>query len=330
MKMSDLAKLAGVSKSTVSRALADSELVNKETRDKIQALAKELQYRKDTRASNLRLKKTLTIGVLLPSNGDDDWLASNPFILEMLGAISDQLEKRGHELLLAKHSNSDPSWIKEFIQTRDVDGTIVLGQSIYHDILNDVGESYSNLVVWGAKLPNQSYVTVGSDNYKGGQIVASHLIEKGRKHFAFLGDPRCPETMLRHQGFHDALVQHDPQFEPAVLHCTERQNNTAADAITQFLATKQPLDALFTSNDMLAISAIQSLRENQLNVPGDVSVVGYDNISLAQYISPSLSSICQDRSCAGQLLVEKLFALFDDEVVESETIPTQLIVRESS
>jgi len=331
MKMSDLAIIAGVSKSTVSRALADSPRVTQETRERIQNLAKEHNYRLDIRARNFRQKKTLTIGVLLPSNGRADWLATDPFVLEMLGSVADALEAHGgHELLLAKHTDNDPSWIEEFARTRSVDGIIVIGQSLYHTQLNNAAEQNQAMVVWGAELPDQKYVTVGSDNYRGGRLAAKHLLAQGRKNFAFLGDIRYPETKLRYQGYRDALKEAGLAYRSELTTDSEYASDIALASIGKLLRSESRFDALITSSDMLAISAIKAINDYGLSVPKDISVVGYDNITLANYSTPTLSSITQDRLSAGTLLVEKLFELIKTGKAKNMMINTELVVRGSS
>lgn len=331
MKMSDLAKLAGVSKSTVSRALANSPRVTSETRERIQKLAEKHNYRLDTRARNFRLQKVLTIGVLLPSNGRADWLATDPFVLEMLGAVADALEARGgHELLLAKHTNNDPTWIEEFVLNRSVDGIIVIGQSLYHQQLNRAAESYPAMVVWGAELPDQKYTTVGSDNYRGGRLATEHLLSQGRKNFAFLGDIRYPETRQRYQGYRDALKDAGLAYRSELTTDSEHASDIALESISTLLRSESRFDALIASTDMLAISAIKAITDHGLNVPNDISVVGYDNITLADYSSPTLSSITQDRLAAGTLLVEKLFNLIESGTAENTQISTELVIRNSS
>ena len=330
MKMSDLAKLAGVSKSTVSRALADNEKVSLATRLRIQRLAEEHNYVMDTRARNFRLKEILTIGVLLPSDGTENWLATNPFTLEMLGVIADELEKYGHELLLAKHSTTDPSWIKEFIKNRGVDGYIVLGQSIFQETLQEIGLSTDKMVVWGAQLPHQSYTTVGSDNYLGGRLVAEHLMAQGRKRFGCIGNTHVPETKLRYQGYRDALLEANSDFKPVRLGCSENKCRDATQLIENLLSNDLAIDALFASSDMLAIQTIKAFKSHNIRTPQDISIVGYDDISIAEFISPTLTSINQNRTIAGKLLVKKLLARINGEDVESEIIPTELMIRESS
>lgn len=331
MKMSDLARLAGVSKSTVSRALAGSERVTEETRERIQALAKEHNYKLDTRARNFRKQDTLTIGVLLPSNGRRDWLATDPFILEMLGSIADALEAKGsHELLLAKHTNNDPSWISDFARTRSVDGIIVIGQSLYHDELNKAADYHQAMVVWGAEMSDQKYVTVGSDNYKGGQIATEHLLAQGRKNFAFLGDIRYPETKLRYQGYREALKNAGLDYRSELTTDSENASDVALESISRLLDDEPIFDALIASSDLLAISAKKAIMDHGLRVPEDIAIVGYDNITLANYSTPTLSSITQDRVFAGKLLVDKLFEILETGHTECSMIETKLVVRGSS
>lgn len=326
--MSDLAKLAGVSKSTVSRALAGSELVNEETRAKVKQLATKHGYRLNTRAQNFRLKKVLTIGVLLPSNGTNDWLASNPFVLEMLGSISDELELRGHELLLAKHSNNDPSWIEDFAVNRSVDGIIVLGQSIYHDVLNRLGNKYKNMVVWGELMDDQSYSVVGSDNYLGGTLAAKYFLNKNKKNLAFIGNTDCPESRQRYKGYITTLQK--AKVDAITLKCADNQDNISSLEIKKFLTQHPQLDAIFASSDMLAISTLKVAHDLKRRVPEDLGIIGYDNITLAKYTNPALSSIDQDRKIAGQILVQKLFEIINEGATKSERIITQLIERDSA
>ena len=331
MKMSDLARLAGVSKSTVSRALSGSDRVTEKTRERIQKLANEHNYKLDTRARNFRKQETLTIGVLLPSNGRPDWLATDPFILEMLGSVADALEAKGsHELLLAKHTNNDPSWISDFARTRTVDGIIVIGQSLYHDELNRAAEFQDCMVVWGAEIADQKYITVGSDNYKGGRVATEHLLEQGRKNFAFLGDIRYPETKLRYQGYRDALRDAGLEYRSDLTTDSENASDIALQSISRLLREQPSFDAIIASSDLLAISAKKAIIDHGLRVPQDIAIVGYDNIALAKYSTPTLSSITQDRVLAGKLLVDKLFEKMESGQADSTTISTELVVRGSS
>lgn len=331
MKMSDLAELAGVSKSTVSRALSGSERVTKETRERIQELAKKHNYRMNVNARNFRLKQTLTIGVLLPSNGRNDWLASDPFILEMLGSIADALEaKGGHELLLSKHSNNDPSWIVEFAKTRSVDGLIVVGQSLFHEELNKASQYHKAMVVWGTKIAGQEYITVGTDNYRGGKLATEHLLSQGRKKIAFLGDIRFPETRLRYKGYQDTLKNAGLDYRPAINSGPENNSDFSLHAMSNLLSLEPNFDSLVASSDILALSAIKAISNDGLAVPDDIAVVGYDNITISNYSNPTLSSISQDRIIGGQTLVDTLFELIETGESHNKILDTNIVIRESS
>ena len=328
--MSDLAKLAGVSKSTVSRALADSDRVTLETRKRIQGLAKEHNYRMNVRARNFRLQEVSTFGVLLPSTGQPNWLASDPFVLEMLGSISDALEQAGgHELLLAKHSSNDPAWIEDFAKTRSVDGIIVIGQSSYHRQLNTLARTEKNMVVWGAEMPDQNYVTVGTDNIHGGYLATRHLIEQGKKRIIFVGDLNHPEIQQRRQGYLNALKEAGLEFHPHAEKLVISNTLLDLQTFSEFLDEQNP-DAIFASVDMLAISCINAMHKKGLTIPKDIAVVGYDNIIMAQHVNPTLTTVKQDAGEAGRLLVEKLLELINEGKSDNGTIPVELIVRESS
>jgi len=328
--MSDLAKLAGVSKSTVSRALADSERVTKETRERIKALAAEHNYRLNSRARNFRTQERLTIGVLLPSTGSGGWLSSDSFVLEMLGSIADALEEAGgHELLLAKHSSEDPKWIENFHNARNVDGIIVVGQSVFHEQLNRLAESETRMVVWGTEIPGQKYISIGSENQLGGYDATKHLIHQGRTRIAFIGDTDHPEIKSRSTGYRKALSEHGLEPIGGTENLVRYSNQINREAFQKFLLDSKP-DAIFAAFDILAIHSISLVLNAGLKVPQDVAVVGFDNITLAKHFNPSLTTVNQNRQLAGRLLVQKLMDLIEFGETTPTIIKNDLIVRESS
>lgn len=329
--MSDLARIAGVSKSTVSRALAGSELVNKATRDRINSLAAELGYRMDKRARNFRLRESLTIGVAIPAGSHADWRISDPFFLELLGGISDAVAEYGHYLLLSKTSAQPADWIEEFVNSGATDGLILIGQGVQHEKINDLAEHYRPIVVWGADIgEDKHYLTVGSDNKKGGYLATHHLLEQGRRHIAYIGDTELPEAQLRFEGYLEALAEENIEFDPDLTAIPESRRNGGYAAARQLLDKGSDFDAIFCFSDMFAIEAIRALREAGLRVPEDVSVVGYDDLEISTYYHPSLTSIHQDRHEGGRILVERLLARVNGESAESVLLPTKIIVRESS
>jgi len=329
VRMIDLARMAGVSKSTVSRALSDNPLVSKETREQIQALAREHNYRLNVSARNFFLKETLTIAVLIPTANKTDWRILDPFFLELLGNIADALNDEGHELLLAKTSSQSVNWIEDYIKGKRSDGVILIGQGIEHEKINELSKSFAPLVVWGGALAGQKYCTVGSDNIRGGRIATEHLLSLGRRKLAFLGDKRLPEVALRYEGFcqahAEAGVAHDASREIDIPFTSE----AAFDATTALLKSHADLDGIIASSDVIAMSAIRAIKQSGLSVPEDISVVGYDDIMLSSHYNPELTTIRQNCREGGRYLVKRLLQIIAGEKAPSVLLPTELVVRNS-
>ncbi len=330
LKMVDLAKMAGVSKSTVSRALQNSELVNLETREKIQALAKEHNYRLNTQARNFRLKESLTIGVVIPSADEARWQITDPFFLELLGSISFSLIEQGHEMLLSGLSLHAVASGHDGLRRINCDGLIVAGQADCHEDLNRIADGNTPVVVWGAKLPDQRYCTVGGDNRLGGELATRHLLEIGRQQIAIIGDWSTPEGRLRYEGYRQTLMNTGQTPNPALEVALGVGRDSHREAAQRLIASGQKFDGLFCLSDAIAMAAINSLTEHSLRVPTDVAVVGYDDISLARFYTPSITTICQDRELGGRVMVEKLIAMIDGERVDSGLLPTDILVRYST
>lgn len=329
-RMADLARLAGVSKSTVSRALADSPLVNEQTKARIRALAETHNYRLNQAARNFRLKESLTFGVLIPSARHADWRISDPFFLEIVGGIADAMTDRGHELLLARARAQSGDWIRDFVDARRTDGLILLGQGVEHAEINAIAARYQRLVVWGAPFPDQTYTTVGSDNEQGGYVATRHLIEQGRRRIAYIGNTSLPEANLRYKGYRRALEEFDIDFDERLLRVPDNTFDAGYDAAEALLRSKVEFDGLFAFSDIYAIEAIRAFREADVRVPGDVGVVGYDDLEIAAYYHPSLTSIHQDRQEGGRLLVDSLLGRINGEPAAAKFLPAPIVIRESS
>lgn len=153
--ITDLAKLAGVSPGTVSRALADSQLIAKKTRERIQQMAREHDFRPNVMARNLRIKRAGAIGVLIPLGHETGQHISDPFFMTLLGHLADALTERGHDLLLSRVIPADPGWLSRVVDSGRVDGVILIGQSDQLTVIDTVAARYLPMVAWGANLPGQ-------------------------------------------------------------------------------------------------------------------------------------------------------------------------------
>ena len=327
--MNELARMAGVSASTVSRALAGNPVISERTRDRVVALARELGFQPNLLARNLRLRRTEAIGVVLPLGHQADQHLTDPFFLTLIGYLADELSQRGYDMLLKKIVPNNDHWLRQLAESGRVDGIIVIGQSDQEAELALVARSYKPMVVWGASLPGQAYVTVGSDNVAGGALAARHLIARGRRRLIFLGVSRAPELAQREAGFRLAC---DEAGLGASAHSLQ-VGLVAERAYRELLAIidrEAGVDGIVAASDVIAIAALRALEARKCSVPGDVAVVGYDDVPLAQHVVPTLTTIRQDLALGAHTMVTKLIGLIAGEPQCSTVMKPELIIRRSS
>jgi len=205
LTLAGLAQLAGVSTSTVSRALNDNPLIKKETRQKLQALATQHNFSLNRAASRLRTQKTNVVAVILNLIDNTDQSISDPFLLKVVGDLNQALNKNGYELLLSNSFMATEDWANYFINSSRADGIIVIGQGKTTTKIEKVAASGAPLVVWGDPTAKSSYSVVGSDNELGGFLATQHLINTGCQRILFLGDPEHAEMSERYKGYGRAL-----------------------------------------------------------------------------------------------------------------------------
>ncbi|CAD2224447.1 Transcriptional regulator [Pseudoalteromonas sp. 3J6] len=330
----DIAHYAGVSQSTVSRALRNSPLVNDETRRRVHDIAKKLNYKVDKNASNLRTQQSSTLALLLFEDPTSDESQINPFFLAMLGSITRACAKEGYDLLVSFQSAS-ADWQADYEDSHRADGIILLGYGDYIDFqpkFNTLLEQNTKFVCWGASVDNRPDLTISCDNYGGGKLAAEHLLAHNRKDCAFIGDAsdHSPEFFARFNGFKDALQQNGITLNERKIANAISTEESGYHATRSLIANNITFNALFAASDLIAIGAIRALKEANINVPKDVAVIGFDNISIASYINPPLTTIEQNTTIAGQMLVENLLKLIRGEQVQSTLLPPRLIARGSS
>lgn len=328
-KLEDLAKLAGVSIATVSRALSDSPAVNNSTKKKIWqlALANNYPFRRYTPAGPLGAEATIAIVIPRPQAREPK--LSDPFILELVAAIGEAARERGCDFLVSHVSPSNQDELLEVMETNRADGVIFLGQSALHEDFNALSENSRKFVVWGAELPGQKYCSVGSDNFVGGRRATRHLIRLGRKRIAFLGDTIAPEVMLRHQGYVDALRESKIEIDDSLVLPTHFDFESGEAGVAELIGQGIDFDGIVAASDLIALGAIRGLQRFGKSVPKDVSVIGYDDVQFARLSIPALTTVSQNVEKAGKLLVSKLLTSGGAAELLSERVPTDLIVRDT-
>ena len=327
--LQDLADLAGVSRATASRALSDSPLISDKTKQKLRALALEHNYTVNQQARDFRLRRTSVISVVFMLDVKSEQHMSDPFFLEMLGGIADALADHDYDLLLAHAPVPDIRELRDSRVVRNSDGVIFVGQGEQHEALNELTEQGKPIVVWGAPVADKQYALIGGDNAAGGYAATRHLLDMGRRRVAFFGNTRNPEIAARYAGYEKALAEYGIEPDSELLADVPFDMQHASEAIRNILDSMTEFDSLVCASDVMAMAAISTLSECGLKVPDDVAIVGYDDIALASYSTPALTTVRQNIRWAGRVLVESILGLVNGESVTDTTLTSELIVRQS-
>ena len=257
--IAELAALAGVNAGTVSRALAGNPLVKQETRERIQALAREHGYRPNQMARRLRIQETRVIGLVVPLGHEKRQHLSDPFFMSILGHLADALTENGYDIMLSRVIPDAEDWLERIVDSGMLDGVLLIGQSNQYDTIERVAAWYKPLVVWGSHRPGQIHCTVGVDNRQGGRLAGECLIAAGRKRLAFLGETVAPELQERYLGLCDAAAA--AGLEAPLKLDTHLASDVMADEIAAHVeAIKARVDGIAAGSDLIAKAAVRLAR----------------------------------------------------------------------
>jgi len=328
--IADIAQLAGVSKSTVSRALNDSPLIGEETKARIRSLARQHNFQINVPARQLSMQKSRTIAFVTHAY-HEDFSVADLFGLEILGGISNGLSKQGYDLLVIHVDPQDTKWTHQYFDTGRVDGFILMTSTRKQSHVKALMETGAPFIIWGVPQPNQKYCSVTGDNFNGGKLAAEHLIRLGRQRIGFIGGPAYElEVQHRLGGYQAALKEAGMPIDPELIEHGDFSNTSGAGAVKRLLNKVPNMDAVFVNSDLMAIAAMDAIREGGGRVPEDIAVVGYDDLSIAEHSNPPLTTIRQNIPLAGKLLAQNLIQYLQSGMVTNVSIPIELIVRKSA
>lgn len=329
--ISELAKLAGVSAGTVSRALAGKDLVNQQTRERIQALAREHGFRPNQMASRLRTGQTGVIGVVIPLGHERRQHISDPFFMAMLGHLADRLTEGGYDLMLTRVIPSErEDWLDRIVDSGMLDGVAMIGQSDQFETIERIAGEYRPLVVWGTQREGQRHCVVGTDSFAGGQLAANHLLARGCRRLAFFGDTKGFEIEQRMAGAQAAIAASRSGASLEVCAVPLSQEDMAGPIGANLDRLAGSIDGIFAASDMIAIGTVRLLHERGLRVPDDIALVGFDDLPLTTQTVPQITTIRQDIARGAQIMVDRLMQRIAGEATPSEIMQPELIVRESA
>ncbi|NCP19003.1 MAG: substrate-binding domain-containing protein [Erythrobacter sp.] len=324
----DVAERAGVNQSTVSRALAGSPQVTPATRERVVAVAKELGYTVDHRASGLRKGRTDTIAVVILQRPEDKTPTGNPFYFELLGSICEAASERGLETLVSLQSENG-RLTGDYVKRGQADGTIVIGSarnSTAWGFFQQLQRSESSLVFWGSPFDEARWIR--SDNVAGGALATRHLIDRGYRRIAFVGPLETGPGQFaeRFEGYCDALAEHGLEPLQASHYPDGDRIAQGYHAALELLDRNPDIDAFFAASDRLAFGVLERVRESGGDVPDKCGIVGFDGMSAGTVCNPPLTTVAPDLEKAAKAL---LAAALDDDKRGTGRVPVKLIERAS-
>lgn len=329
--LEDIAQLANVSRSTVSRALNNSPLISKQTRERIQAIAREHNFCLNVSGRNLRLRSSRTIAFVAPMCLPPVASAEHLFGLEMLGAIWSGLHELNYDCLIVHSASQDTDWVHRYLHSGRVDGFILMESSFKQTQIEALVQMKAPFIVWGTPVSPFNYCSVTGDNVAGGRLATEHLIRIGRQRIAFLGGLKGTLTVEnRFKGYGQALQLAGRALDPALIVYGDYTYASGAAAMQRLLERAPDLDAVFVNSDLMAIAAINVIQESGRSVPADIAVVGYDDLSIAGYATLPLTTIRQNIPLAGKLLAQNLIQHIETGLITNVTVPVELVIRRSA
>lgn len=324
----DVAEKAGVSIATVSKVINNTGRISEKTRKKVMQIMDELEYQPSVVASALSGKSTFTIGLTLPD-------LANPYFAELARAIEDQGRKHGFNVFICSTDNDadkEEEYYQLFMKKR-VDGIIMVSRDKQNVVVKKILSEKVPLVMIAREIFSAPVTSVMVDDYYGGMQAGQHLLQQGHQSIAVIVENLTElGSKERLRGCVDAMKEAQLELDPQLVIEGGYTLESGKAAMKQLLQQEQVPTAVFACNDILAIGAIQAVREDELKVPDDISIVGYDNTILATIIDPPLTTVAQPMQEIG----ERSVALLVQQIQSKETVRQRvllmpdLVVRQST
>lgn len=326
----DVAKLAGVSKTTVSRVINKNGPVSPKTRKRIEMAMEALNYTPNYFAQGMRTSRTRTIGMLIPDY-------SNPFYAQLFRYIEDVARKNGYMNIIC-NTNAEPEreleHIRELVR-RKIDGIIFCTYKGVRDNIDYLMEISKDVpvVFMDHVVDDQPVSYVITDGFGSSRKAARYLIEKGRKRIAYIKGPsKHRVTHERFRGYRQALKDRDLEFDTKLVYEGDFHMKSGFVAAQYFMNQENPPDAIMAATDIMAIGALKYLKYKSFQVPDDVNVVGFDNIFLSSLVEPALTTIAQPLWDLGREAMNILIERIEHPKTENKQLllEGELIIRRST
>ncbi|GAB6261078.1 substrate-binding domain-containing protein [Photobacterium sp. CCB-ST2H9] len=326
--MKDIAKLAGVSTSTVSHVINKSRFVSDEIAERVNNAAKALNYAPSALARSLKINRTQTIGMLVTTS-------TNPFFGEVVKGVERSCYQKGYNLILC-NTEGDNERMKASIDTllqKRVDGLLLMCSTLEGERI-EVFDRYPDIPVVVMDWGPMSFASdkIQDNSYQGGYLAARYLIDCGHRDIGCITGPLIKhQAQIRYEGFKRAMNEAGLAFRSDWVIESDFECEGGYDAFHTMYASGTLPSAIFVCNDMMAMGVINAANEKGVRIPDDLSIIGYDDIHIAKFMTPSLTTIHQPKYRLGQAAVETLLKRINKEITEPQIVQLEptLVVRQS-
>jgi len=327
--LEEIARLAGVSRSTVSRVINHHPSVRPEVRERVWRIIREVGYQPHAAARNLVTRRSQIVGVVIPETLPK--VFSDPYFPAVLRGISDALVERGYHLMLSLLSpQQEEDFYQRALRGRVVDGIIVLSAQVTDPLIRRAYQEGLPVVSIG-RYPQEPAVSyVDADNVGGGRMATEHLLRLGRRRVATIAGPQTMAPGIdRLEGYRAALQAWGLNPQPEWI--VEGDFTEAGGYVAMRRLLPARPDAVFVASDLMAVGALKALREAGLRVPEDVAIVGYDDVELARFTDPPLTTVRQPIYELGRMAVQLLLRQLEEGMRDPQRVilPTELVIRSS-
>ncbi|GMQ48548.1 substrate-binding domain-containing protein [Vibrio sp. 10N] len=326
--MKDIARLAGVSTSTVSHVINKTRFVSEEISERVNSAAKELNYAPSALARSLKMNRTRTIGMLVTTS-------TNPFFGEVVKGVERSCYHQNYNLILC-NTEGDTERMKASIDTllqKRVDGLILMCSTLEGEKL-DIFDQYPSIPVvvmdWGPMHFESDKIQ--DNSFLGGYLATKYLIESGHTEIGCITGPlNRHQALMRYQGYKKALAEHQIAINPEWIIESDFECDGGAKSLEALINRGTLPTSLFICNDMMAMGAMNTAHSKGIQVPNDLSIIGYDDIHIAKYMTPSLTTVHQPKYRLGKAAVETLLAKIDKTNLPADVVQLEpsLVVRDS-
>ncbi|KAB3528808.1 LacI family DNA-binding transcriptional regulator [Alkaliphilus serpentinus] len=329
----EVAKKAQVSTSTVSRALKNSPLISQVTKDKIKEIVQELGYHPNEIARSLANKSSQTLGMILPASAEDSFV--NPFFTQFILGVTRYLESQNYSLLLssARNEEDELEQIIRIVNSKRVDGIILMTVREEDKNIEFLMENNFPFVVVGTPIKKDEILWIDNNNEVAMFEVTESLIKSGHKRIAFLGgDQKLKVTQNRFLGYKRALNKHGIDYDSNLVVEVDFTEDEGYRSTLRLLRKVHDIDAIVTTDDLIAYGSMRAIKEMGYAIPKGISITGFNNTILAQYLTPSLTSVEINATDLGNHAARLLLDGIDNGKLQHNfyIVDTEFIKRDSS